>query len=160
MKISFSHTHIPSKILISLQRFPPLFLWRYITEDSSVSFFSGSSMMGSRCLHHTFQQWALVPPLIQVGYCLQMRGNGGAHAASCQDQVLPVLRSGQTSVWLIEPWPSDSLTPLRWEPQHRCNACSSHNMLYTAGQASAFYSGVYCMMTQQCNCPLCIMPLN
>lgn len=102
-KISLFHAHIPSeKILIFLHwDFPPLFLWRRVMKDASVSFSSGSNVMASRCLHHTFQQWALVPMLIQVGYCLQMRGNGGAQAASSQDQVLPVLRSGQASVWLI-----------------------------------------------------------
>lgn len=101
VKISLFHTHIPLEILVFPHwGFPPLFLWRRVTEDASVSFSSSSGVMASRCLHHTFQQWAPVPA-IQVVYCLQMRGNGGVRAASCQDQVLPVLRSGQASVGLI-----------------------------------------------------------
>lgn len=63
-------------------------------EDKFVSLSNGSCLMVCRCLHHTFQQQALIPPVIQVGCCLQMRGNGRVHAASLGDQVLPVLGSG------------------------------------------------------------------
>lgn len=71
MKICLFHTQIPWKILTFPHwTFSMLFLRKRVTEDASASFSSCCCMMASRCLPHTSPQWARVPVLIQVGYCL------------------------------------------------------------------------------------------
>lgn len=98
--ISPPHSQSIGMLNIPPQSFPR-FVFMKICQRRCIWFFLQWLQCDSRCLHHTFQQWAPVPTLIQVRLCLHMRGNEAARAASCQDQVLPVWRSGQDSVWLI-----------------------------------------------------------